>query len=85
MIEWDALLSMIELSRLAKVWLSLVKKLNPTKSNLAHERKTGSRINPKSNKKRKASAPFQFVIYFPLCQHMLLCWKAPIMLVIMPA
>ena len=77
MIEWDALLSMIELSRLAKVWLSLVKKLNPTKSNLAHQNK--------SNKKRKASAPFQTVICFPLCQHMLLCWKAPIMLVIMPA
>ena len=39
-------------------------------------------------KKRKAGAPSEAVTYLLfslLCQHMLLCWKVPIMLKIMPA
>ena len=45
------------------------------------KKKTDWVENPKSiqvNKKRKAGAPSQSVVYFQLCQHMLLCWKVPI-------
>ena len=50
--------------------------VNPTKLDLPHK-ETDWVENPKSiqvNKKRKAGAPSQSVVYFQLCQHMLLCW-----------